>query len=231
MPSQRPGLSRTQQDGIASICAIGADKLSRVAARLNQVDLMIDKGRIQAVMVEEVGKAEGEELLQFLFALAVGARQDRSAPFATLDRISSFVRQRQQEDERLAVWPECQPVLAELLNSNSIRAAAKALDVSYDFERVYQAGRFITSVRPIFDDARERILGAAIVHTLRLEYTAVTGEFSTISISLDGGDIEQLQQSCAEALRKGAIAANDAETSWGLPTFIPGLTRTGVAEE
>jgi hypothetical protein len=104
----------------------------------------------------------------------------------------------------------------------SIGAAAKALDVSYDFERIYTAGRFLTSVRPIFDDARERILGTTVVQTLRLEYSLSNGDPGSLSFALDKADIRQLMQSCAEALRKADITLHDLKNVWGIPTIMPG---------
>ena len=92
--------------------------------------------------------------------------------------------------------------------TQSVSLAAKALDISYDFEIVFLTGRWLcTSVRPVFDDDREGIVAPAIVQTLRLEFLASNGIRSNISIAMDADDIKQLRRESRDpAYKKGRIA-------------------------
>jgi hypothetical protein len=222
MAAQGPRLSRSQEENLAAICAIGKDGLQRVADRLQAGGLLIHRSKIEEIITGQVGQELGPELARFVFGIAIGFRQDSSAPEAMLDRINAMVEQLPDRDVRFPGWKDCQVLLAQLLTSRSVRLAAKALEVSYDFERLYQAGRFLTTLRPVFDEMRQEILGATIVQTLRLEFFSAPGDLSSISIALDRGDIEQLRRSCDEALRKADITYEKASTVWGLPTVIPG---------
>jgi hypothetical protein len=104
-----------------------------------------------------------------------------------------------KSDPRFRDWDECRAAIKRLLETRSLTLAAKALDISYDFERVYLAGRLLTSMRPVFDDQREDIRGSTIVQTLRLEYLAPNGDQSSISVAMD---IKRLkEESSADAVR------------------------------
>ena len=100
--------------------------------------------------------------------------------------------------------------------------AAKAIDISYDFERVYITGRLLTSVRPVFDDPREEIIGWTVVQTLRLEFVAANGDQSSISIAMDADDIRQLKKECDVALVKAEKARAEMESKLRVDAIITG---------
>jgi hypothetical protein len=222
MAAQESRLTRSQEHSLSAICAIGESGLRRVADRLDQTGLLISRAKIESEIVGQVGQDHGTELARFLSGIAIGFRQDSSAPEATLNRISDLLGQLPEPDDRFSSWQSCLPLLVRLLASPSIRLAAKALEISYDFERLYQTARFITTLRPVFDEEREEILGGTIVQTLRLEFVSSSGEQSTLSMALDRGDIEQLRRSCDEALRKADAVLAKASGPWQLPTIVPG---------
>lgn len=217
-----PTLSKAQERNVEAICAIGPSGLARVEDRLRSEPLMVDRNAIERLIVEEVGDDNGVELARFLFGIAIGFRQDSSAPDAALAQVSDRVDRSADATTRFASWSECRPILGLLLGSKSIRASTKAMEVSYDFERVYQAARFLTSIRPIFNDTRDEIIGATVVQTLRLEFISSAGELASLSIALDQADIEQLRRSCEEAIRKAEVAYQFASDDSKLPTLRPG---------
>jgi hypothetical protein len=222
MAARRPGLTQSQETNLVAICSIGRVGLERIADRLEASTILISRSKIKELIIGEVGTEYGPELARFLFGIAVSFRSDSLAPLATLDRISDMVEQAPNSADRFPGWMDCRPVLVRLLASSSLQVATKALEVSYDFERLYQTGRFLTSVRPIFDKERDRILGATVVQTLRLEIISSSGEESTLSIALDRADIEQLKKSCDEALKKGKVIFDQVSLTWNLPTVMPG---------
>jgi hypothetical protein len=220
--AQAPQLTGWQEDNLVAICAIGESDLEKAVIELEGGELLISRSAIQNLMIKFVGAERGPELSKFVFGIVLGLREDSSAPANMLSRISEIVERRADDDQRFAGWEACRPLLARLLESKSIRLAAKALDVSYDFERVYQSGRFLTTLRPIFNDPRDTILGATVVQTLRLEFLSISGDVSSLSVALDKADIEQLRRSCDEALRKSEVTYNQSSGPWKLPTLMPG---------
>jgi hypothetical protein len=222
MAQRKTQLTGSQKDNLLAICELGAAPLRRIVDALATTKLLIRLEDIRALIVAEAGEQHGEHLATFLFGVAVAHRRDASSPDATLENVSDLVSQLTVSDPSLARWPECRPILTELLHSKSIRAATKALDVSYDFERLYLDGRFLTSIRPIFNAERDDIVGAAVVQTLRLEYMSAEGDRSTLSIAVDKADIQQLLDSCTRAIKKADLTVGKASEVWNLPTLLPG---------
>ena len=220
-----PRLRSSQQDNLAAVCAIGADRLRAVADALDAAGFVIAKTRIEGVMNDAIGETDGSELASFVFGVTSGVRQNNSAPDETLRMLSEFVAADIGESQRYVSWESCKPELSRMLHSESVRLATKAIDVSYDFERIYMNGRFITSLRPVFDEQREKIMGGAIVQTLRLAYFSADGVETTLSLALDRADIVQLLESCERALRKGREVVRAAEDEWRLPTIMSGEDR------
>lgn len=221
MTAQTPRLSRSQQDNLAAVCKIGSVALQAVADELESAGFVISKDKITDLMDKTVGPDRGAELAGFVFGVVAGYRRNKDAAKAALRTIDQFVASGGEPDGPLSTWAACRPALERLLSSESVRLAAKALDVSYDFERVYMDGRFLTSLRPVFDEGREVIKGATVVQTLRLDYLASDGLQATLSLALDSTDIENLKQSCDDALKKAEAILNKATEEWKLPTIMP----------
>lgn len=214
-------LSRFQLNNLAEVCAIGTDRLHTAADHLNSASLVLAKDKVDAMLAESVGKQAGEQLSQFLFGVLASYRQNPNEADTVLRRITDYAASHPDE-KGMGSWPACRPALELLLGSQSVKLSAKALDVSYDFERVYIGGRFLTTVRPVFDEARMKIMGAAIVQTLRVEFFSGDASPSNLSIAMDRRDIEQLRNSCDEALRKSDVAYRTARDEWGIPAVISG---------
>lgn len=215
-------LSRWQEANLAAICEIGDDKLRNVVDQLGAAGLLVSRERIEALMATAIGADPGRELARFLFGVAVGFRHEEASSDGFLVTIDRGLQTLPKDDSRFLRWPSVRPFLAALLDSRSIRLAAKASDVAYDDERLFLAGRIITSVRPLFNAARNEVEGAAIVQTLRLDFTSPSGEQATMSLTLDLGDIVHLRRICDEAVQKGKVVYGQASGAWGLPTLMPG---------
>lgn len=215
-------LTPYQQNNLAAVCSIGQERLRRVVDELDQSGFKLARADVEKAISGILGEDQGSELAAFLFGITAGYRNDSSAPDTTLRMIDEFVATKLAADVRFQAWSQCRSELSRLLESRSVRLAAKALDVSYDFERVYTNGRFVTSLRPVFDEARKEVVGATIVQTLRLDYFSATGDHTTLSVALDRMDIEQLMKSCQEALGKADVIFHKSRNEWNLPTIMSG---------
>jgi len=222
MLAPRFRLTSTQRSGLATACEIGAVSLDRIAKRISSEKLTIRRSKIEEVMCEEIGAERGSILAQLVFGIAGTFRRTLTNPKEFLDRLEDSFPSGSDADERLSTWGASRPALQRLLETESVLLAAKAIDISYDFERVYIAGRLLTSIRPVFDGPREEVVGSTIVQTLRVEFIAPNGDQSSISIALDASDIQQLEKECRAALNKAEMAKKKIEKDCRIEAIIPG---------
>jgi hypothetical protein len=215
-------LTETQIDDLAEVCEIGGSRLEIIASKMASQQPMIRRAKIEATLRAEVGSERAIILNRLLFGIAGTFRRARLPAKDILDSITPAVKAQENEDERLRKWDSCRPGLEKLLTTPSISLAAKAVDISYDFERVFLTGRLLTSIRPVFDDSREEIVGSTIVQTLRLEFLAANGDHSSISIAMDADDIRQLQKECETALSKAEKAKAEMEAKFRFEAIITG---------
>lgn len=214
-------LTTANKADLATVCALGPALLTRVADRLQAEAFTIRRSRIEQAIQEDLGAVPGLALSRVLFGIAGTFRRTDMSATEALSGLSQAIGD-QNDDGLLAPWTDCKPVILRLLETESVRLAAKAIDISYDFERVYVAGRVLTSIRPVFDDPREEVLGATIVQTLRIEYVGSSGSQSSISLSLDLEDIKDLKNECERALIKANSARNKIEKDCLIDAIIPG---------
>jgi hypothetical protein len=222
MLAPRFRLSSSQRSDLVKVCEIGAARIDQITRRISSERLTLRRSKIESIIAEEVGSELGETLGRLVFSIAGSFRRNRSTPAEFLERLDTTLTGDSKEDQRLSGWAECRPAFQHLLETDSVRIAAKAIDISYDFERVYLAGRLLTSIRPVFDEKREELVGSTIVQTLRVEFIAPNGDQSSISIAMDADDIKQLQGECERALMKAEKARSKIEKDCGIEAIIPG---------
>jgi hypothetical protein len=222
MPTPNFRLSDSQVGDLAVACEIGGPRLEEIAANIARQKPTIRRSKIEAVLQGDLGPEKGAAMARLLFGIAGTFRRASLSAKEVLDAITPAIKAREHQDERLRAWDGCRAGLERLLNTQSISLAAKAIDISYDFERVYIAGRLLTSVRPVFDEHREEIVGSTIVQTLRLEFVSSDGDQSSISIALDADDIKQLRKECERAINKAETAKGEIEAKFRLEAIITG---------
>lgn len=222
MRAPRFKLSPSQRDDLAVVCEVGRARLERVAAKLDAQKLTISRSKIEAVLNEEFGPEKGSAIARVALGIAGTFRRTLSTAQEILERLAPTVEAASEEDSRLKTWDEGRIGLERLLGTQSVSLAAKALDISYDFERVYTTGRLLTSIRPVFDSPRQEIIGSTIVQTLRVEFIASNGDQSSISIALDADDVKQLLEECQRATAKAEKAKAKMESMLGLEAIITG---------
>jgi hypothetical protein len=214
-------LNVSHKSDFAAVCELGAETLAKIADRV-EAGFTIRRSQIELTIQEVIEPEQSAILGRVLFGIASTFRRFSLTPDDALERITKSLGEVLQEDARFAKWAECRPALKRLLDTRSIFLAAKALDISYDFERLYLAGRLLTSVRPVFDPPREEIVGATIVQTLRLEFVAPNGDQSSISVAMDKEDIRKLKDECERAIDKADRAQVRFEKDCQFEAIIPG---------
>jgi hypothetical protein len=200
VPTLRP--TKQQLDDLAIICGIPSDQLAQTTRQINEQQVTISRRKIEATISTILSSMESHALSRFLLGAALAMRRRSVTPHDFVDGVSSHVKSLRDGEKRFAGWDERRSEIELLLNLSSVKLAAKAFDISYDFERVFTEARLITSIRPVFNDDKDEIIGSTVVQTLRLEYTSLQGEHTNLSVALDLDDVRSLLKSCAEAITK-----------------------------
>lgn len=127
------------------------------------------------------------------------------------------------EPSKIERWNRIRPLLTEMLGTASVRTTIKALDVSYEYANLLQSSRIMTDVRPIFNEEGSEIEGAVVSFTLRLNLLNA-GQPQSLSIALDGFDLQFLGDQCQKAWRKAETALSLLSSKGlGVPLKIVGV--------
>jgi hypothetical protein len=222
VPALRP--SGRQLEELAAVCGLGASKLGLIRRQIADHSPTISRRKIQEAITTVVSATESRHLSRFLLAAAVTIRRQGIDIKNFVEGVSIIVRSRHDRDTRFVGWDECRSEVMLLLELPSVRLAAKAFDISYDFERVLTEARLITSIRPVFglEDDDTTIVGSTVVQTLRLEYASQQGDHTNLSIALDLDDVRQLSETCDRALRKAQASVDLIQGKCAIEAIIIG---------
>ena len=98
--------------------------------------------------------------------------------------------------------------LLDILQSPAVVGLARAMDVAREHEKALHTARIITDIRPVFaEEIDQEPLGAVVLHTLRLEYSADM-EMQTIALAVSHAHLEVLKATISRAEQKAAAAAS-----------------------
>lgn len=93
--------------------------------------------------------------------------------------------------------------LAAAMSARPIAMLAKAADLTYEHDRVFHTARVLTDIRPLFDDdAKDGMLGALVVHTLRIEYFGSGGHTETVEVAMSDAQLNRLARAIDRAQAK-----------------------------
>ncbi len=211
-------ISSSQAKDLAAVCALGPEGIAAAKRRVDSSGLTIRQSKVSSSLTDGLDVEAGEALRNVVFGLSgLWSRDVKKVP-EVLDSVSKSLDRDFPNDTRFSNWKNCVSSLEELFTSEPVFLAAKAIDISYDFERVLTSSRVLTSLRPIFDIGRTRIEGLAVVQTLRLEYISSDGRASTLSVALDTDDLDALKNACEDGLKKATLSRNQLNEKW--PTEV-----------
>lgn len=213
-----PGLARE----LETVREIGPTDLGKVLERLSQETQKVLKLSDLRQSIAEVLDGETARILsQFLFSLATIRWQGNLPANELFQDLTSQIESLEWSDEEIQNWQDSVDSLVALLSLECVFTSAKAHRLSFDYSNLLLAARVITDIRPIFDEQHDNIIGSIISHVLRIEYGSDDGHHS-ISLALDGSDVEQLQRACSEAIVKAKKAKLLMIESCQIEAFILG---------
>lgn len=222
MSNVKVSVSDTQRKDLSTACEIGGETLSRLADSLHSEGLLLREEQIEQVIGRVVGEQRKESLCRLLSGLSASLVNSPYSAADLLAGITSALKKRFPDDTSLSTWPSCVPAMRDLLQSESIMLAAKALDVTNDAERLMRTSRIITSVRPVFNDTRDEIVASGIAHSLTIEFMDAGNHLRSCSFTLNLRDMHRLGEQCAKAAQKAEVIRRNLTTGWHVEVFEPG---------
>lgn len=214
-------LSTRQIDDLRVIATLGKEKLRRIIVEVSTNPPTIRSDKILSAITSVVGSADASAVRRVLFGLATAARRRAAEISDILDGVTETLRSRWITGSDFEHWTSCRDAVEGLLRTESVVLATKAADLSSDFERYCLTSRMTTDIRPVFNEPRSAIVGAILVHTLRMEYMTPEGEQHSVSIVMDMDDVKKLQEACTQTIGKAEVAKKQTAQVWP-ETWQPG---------
>jgi hypothetical protein len=159
------------------------------------------KGMISAVHKEvpAIKPDDAEDIVRALYSL-YSYRADSDAPLSKfIPELMAAMRKSGKDliltDDEKAAYQE---KITKLLGIDAVGLASKAERLRTDYANTFYDARIMTDIRPIFADPGDQPLGAAITHTLKIEYHQA-GDHKHFYVSLDANDLELLRKAAERA--------------------------------
>jgi len=137
-----------------------------------------------------------------------------------LDVITEGFAKQAKDDtgrENLDLWTRARGAVLEVMQSirpdHPLQVVRKVEKLAYAHQNVLTEARIITELRPVFDEAGDRIVQGIIVNTLLIDYFD-GGRNQRIEFGLDATDVAELRRVSQRAEGK-AVALREAMC--GLP--------------
>lgn len=187
----------TYREGFAKIRKLSPEHVEALAAALDKSPPTGGlRGMISAVsgQVSGLKKLDAEDIVRTLYSLYV-VRAAADTPLAeTISELVSAMRATGRESLILSEdeEPEFQQKMSKLLSRNAVAVASKVEQVKSDYAKTFYAAKILTDIRPVFAKPDQLPVGAAINHTLRIEYHE-EGEHKEFYVALDAEDLQKLR--------------------------------------
>ena len=217
-------VSKHQLADLKMISDLGPDCLVKVEQKLKSLPNPTLRPQDLLAKVGEALKQDAESLVRQLLSLQGLVRQTGLAVEEVLSGIKAAVqRQGQEVGLELASWERVEGEVQKLVEETSVRLAATAIELAYDYTNLLRRVKILTDIRPLFDRPAEQIEGAVVSYTLRLHYNSADGEHE-LSVALDEGDIRTLRAECDRAIKKAATAKSLITEKCQIPVALSGET-------
>lgn len=190
------------RSGIAKIKTLSGSDVDAISNALSRCPLSGGlKGMISTVQEQAPGikPDDAEDIVRALYSL-YAYRADSETDLA--DFTPELIKAMRRGGKDLVLSDEEKPSFHEkitkLLGIGAVGLAAKAERLRTDYANTFHDAKIMTDIRPVFADPGEKPLGAAITHTLKIEYHN-GGEHKHFYVSLDANDLELLRKAAERA--------------------------------
>ena len=215
--------SRSQLQGLKRIVDLGKDKLVALMQVLSGVEStpLRPEALIQ-LATDVVGADDAEPLVRQLVSIH-GIKRQSGLGVDEVVRALRVAIEPQAEEHGIDVqrWIEIEETFKQLVETTSVRITTKALELSYDYANLLRRSKFITDIRPLYNEEGDHIDAAVVSYTLRLRYETSDGEHE-LSLALDDADVRELHAECLRAMTKAKAAKEFLNAPTKLPNIVSG---------
>jgi hypothetical protein len=211
-------IPKAAQEGLIALTRLSEPQMSSLRRALAKSQPSLDLTQLFKRTALEVGVSE-EQVGKILTVLAslYSVKVERELGFEEFGRLL-FDALKETNNEALELPPEraskLRAHLEELLSLDStLGVSARAASIMTEHEHVWQSGRILTDLRPIFSqNPAELPTALLVVHNLRIAYKegAQTREFV---VALDSDDLLSLKHLVERALQKESTVRSLAKTT------------------
>ena len=201
-------VAKHQLQDLKHISDIGLERLSEVLRVFDEMDRpLLRPQELLERLSELLGEEEqAEALARQLLSLQGLVRQTG----LSVDDVFAGVRNAISQQGgsigfETTTWESVEDVVKSLVQNQSIRLTATAIELAYDYANLLRRTKILTDIRPLFNEAADEIEGAVVSYTFRLRYDSADGEHE-LSIAFDESDIKTLINQCNRALAKASTA-------------------------
>jgi hypothetical protein len=224
-------LPEVAQDHLAHL-ATHVKNLSRIACAAKKTQPGVE---LASVVASDVGlpKEEVERILATIWNLYQMKRQERLNSAKFIEEVTATLEKETSDEwksKHLAAWRSSCSDVVSLLDSitdeHPLVIGSKAAALGTAHQNCLVRARVITDVRPVFNNAGDKVVESLIIHTLLVNYFDGT-EVRRIQFALDADDVEQIRRMAERAKGKAATLKSALD---GLPWMTAVFGETAVHE-
>ncbi len=200
-------LPRSQFSAFSEFVQLTADQRGRLVSALGKLAPTLDIDRLSESISRDIAipSKKVRTLLDLLLQMYV-VRLDRDlSPRETAQQICDFAASSPEPALKPADndWEPIGDAIATVLGlADTLGVIAKGLNIVVESERLFDDGRIITEIRPIFaDKLGDRPPAAVILHMLRIKYNDADGS-NEFHVALNLADVQKLKATVDRALTK-----------------------------
>lgn len=218
-----------QLEDLARIRDLGPEQLRAVVDRLRAEEkVMLEARQLRAALADILPPEDAESVVRQMLSLYAARRREELEPVQMVEGLTNGLRAlrgpNKWKPDEIHEWVKISGELRDLLSLEKVGYVAKAVDLAYAYDPLFQNVRIVTDIRPVFAAELEQepnILGAVITHTLRVYYDDADGDH-TLNIAVDEKDIGDLLSACERALKKGQAAKQFLSKRCGIEVALAG---------
>ena len=193
-------IPKAYQRGFAKIKELSSSDVEAITASLAKASATSTGGLkdlISAVArdMNAMKREDIEGVIKALYSLYV-YRVDAETPLSEL--VSELTHAMLASgEESLALSEEgkgeFENKITKLLSVDTVAVASKVEHLKFEYPNTFRDARILSDIRPIFAKPDERPVGAAITHTLKIEYHG-GDEHKEFYVTLDAEDLQKMKK-------------------------------------
>lgn len=215
-------ISDKQADDLELISQIAIEQLDEITKNLQSLDGSLVRPKDLTDVFNSVLDDETSQILtRHLINLSELKRDKQVSGEEVLEAVSFGLKKAGWSDDKLSKWEKINPRIQDLMSTDTICAAAKLINLSFDYSHILKNSTILTDIRPVWGNETSHVLGAIITQTLRINYRGKDGS-NEISLALDESDIKMLMDSCTRALDKAEVLKNLLTDKCDIQSYVTG---------